>query len=1117
MEQPKKIFTRMCLSNWGGISHKILEFHEYINLFSGMSGSGKSTVMDAIQILLYGSMSSNFLNKAADDAKNKRSVISYLRGEQKDGSANRGNQDFRTVIALEIKDTGLGSYTCVGAWFEVRKNESELKKYSFFSHSGKMPEGGYINQEGMQYSYKELQTLIESRQKSRDNRGRGEVNRIYNSLEAYTTNLNDVIFGFIDGGRFRTMQKSAIALKMTNGTGQFIRDYMFTRSEGDVIETLSEQLGAYRDIKEKIDDVKKRIDLLSVVQEKGLELVTAQGDAEVMKSRIKCVDILSIRKKIETAQAKQELFRQEREELDKTKRKLEAEETELEEELVQVKADLQSSDLGSKKQHLEDLETQMRFLAENSGQWRGITERLRKWCEDETSQDYVSHQLLEQVEEFLSGEIDEVSCESLRKLIKEEKKEMDDLRRQYEQKKDEVFAELQEKKTLVDDMQNNRKTYSQSLRKVKDALEHRLTDLYKKKVHVHVFADLFDIVDEEWKNAIEGRMGSLKYALITEPQYAHNAAEIFKSMKQYEDVKLIHSDAIVKLEKHVLEHSLYEAVATEETYVDECLKHYIGKVVKCKSVAELEKVRDGVTPDCYAYSNFMFRHLRQKDYKEGACIGRKVSKKKLLEYTEQVETLNKKYIEYDILCQSFMEIGKFEDFSNYESPLLVSLSGANRTLEKVLQERQALEEEIRKLSEGKFKQLEERKEVLEQKRKELKDRITHNTNQLMRKVSELAAIENDIRSSEERLGIELYGYVPNVEIEKEMEAELKKVSGSTLSERFRTLLEQLEQQAEELSEELTGARMEYVMAYPACGFTAREHSNDVYIEKLNDYRKNYEPQYQEAFDMQCKKVYQTLRENIVAKIHNDIKQAVRHKNEINRMLRDTNFADSVYQIKIEAAKTEDGQFYEMLTAKELDTKNVNRYDIEGQLSFGDDEFYQKYEKKLNLLMEKFMPPRGADENSLEASRREMEKYADYRTYLHFNMYEQVEDENGNFIRENYVDEMAGRDSGGEGQNPKYVALLAGFAMLYLDQSNRDSKIKLVLLDEAFSKMDQKRSKVCLKYARKLNLQLIVCVPDERLSSLIRNVDCVYGFRRDKNNQISMMHIDKGNYLSMMEG
>lgn len=35
MKQSKKIFTRMVDNNWGGISHKVMEFHEYVNLFSG--------------------------------------------------------------------------------------------------------------------------------------------------------------------------------------------------------------------------------------------------------------------------------------------------------------------------------------------------------------------------------------------------------------------------------------------------------------------------------------------------------------------------------------------------------------------------------------------------------------------------------------------------------------------------------------------------------------------------------------------------------------------------------------------------------------------------------------------------------------------------------------------------------------------------------------------------------------------------------------------------------------------------------------------------------------------------------------------------------------------------
>ena len=1106
MSQAKKIFTRMCLNNWGGINHKVLEFNEYVNLFSGKSGSGKSTVMDAIQVILYGSFSPSFLNKAADDAKNRRSVLSYLRGEQKDGSANRGNCDFCSVIALEIKDTGTHITTCVGIAFEVRRNDSEIKKFSYFSHSGKMPEPGYITEEGFCYSNQDIKKLVNERAVSKDNRGKGDVNRIYASKEAYLGTLYDVILGYIDPNRFITMEKSAIALKMTNGTGQFIRDYMFPKSTSDTIGTISEQLDAYRQIKEKIEDMRKRIELLTDVKETGQELVTLQTDMIRTESFIRCIDIEDLRAKIEAAEEDKKRIEEEQAQLQQQADTLAGERGEVEQELIRVSADLKASDLGNKQQQLEELEERSRMLIDNSRQWRKIVQGLKQWEEDEVITDYISNPVLNLIETIENGNVTEENCQDLHLKIESAKQDIENEFEDYSEQKRETGKELKEKQKLVDDMKNNRKSYSENLRSARSSLERKLSDRYGRTIKVQILADLFDVADEEWKNAVEGRMGRLKFSLITEPKFAHDAAAVFREMKQFEEVDLINSKAIADSEPRAMENSLYEAVETKEAYVDVCLKRYLGHISKCHSVEELEQVKDGVTPDCYSYSNFIFRHLRKKDYTTNACIGEKVSKARLAEYEADVERLEKQYQELHYMTERLKAARDFESLKE-EKEYYVNLSGAEKELGKVNRKKSTLEETIRTL---------QKEQSLKQQMRELQASIGENQGQMSEKIRrhENLSGANDQR----RLQLEemLQGYVPNEEIEQEVQEQLKKRSGQSLKNQKNAELAALSAGEQEKAETLRTARNRYIFAYPSSQFNGSEKSNEAYVKLLEEYQTDYEPAYEAEFEKQCDFIYKSLRENVIATIHGDIKAAKRHAYEINRLLRETNFSDSTYQIKIEPAKNENGQFFEMLMAEELDSKNLDNAGFDGQLSFGEDTFYQKYEQKIKLLTDKFMPPRDEDEQVRAKKRQEMEQYADYRNYLSFSMFEQVTDEQGNVIRENFVDDMAGRDSGGEGQNPKYVALLAGFAMLYMQQSNRDSKIKLVLLDEAFSKMDQERSAVCLKYARKMDLQLIVCVPDERLQSLIRNVDCVYGFRRHQN-QISMMHIDKGDYLKLMEG
>ncbi len=1115
MSQNKKIFTRMCLNNWGGINHKVLEFHEYVNLFSGKSGSGKSTVMDAIQVILYGSFSPSFLNKAADDAKNRRSVLSYLRGEQKDGSANRADCDFCSVIALEIEDMGTHIVTCVGIAFEVRKNDSEIKKFAYFSHSGEMPEPGYMTEDGFCYSNQDIRNLINQRAKSSDNRGKGEVNRIYASKEAYLGTLYDVILGYLDPNRFITMEKSAIALKMTNGTGQFIRDYMFPKSTADTIETISEQLDAYRQIKEKIEDMRNRIELLTEIKENGQQLLQLQTDIVRAEAMIRCIDIEDLKAKIAAAEDDKSRIEAEQAVLQQTAEQLMEQRTQTEQELIRVSADLQASDLGSKKQQLDELNARSRMLTDNSRQWRKVLQGLKNWEEDDVITDYVSNPVLNLIETITEGTVTEEICQDLHLKIESVKQEIENELDDYSEKKRENTKELKEKQRLVDDMKNNRKSYSETLRSARSALERKLSDRYGRTIKVQIFADLFDVEDEEWKNAIEGRLGRLKFSLITEPNYAKDAAAIFRDMKQFEEIDLIHSKAIADSMPRPQENSLYEAVTTKEPYVDDCLKRYLGHIIKCRSIEELEQVRDGVTPDCYSYSNFIFRHLKKRDYTTNACIGGKVSKARLAEYETDVTRLQKELDEVNLMLQRLKAARDFECLKG-ESSYYVNLSNAERELSEVNKKKAALEEAIRALKEGKYKELEEKERTLKQQMKEMQDAINENQSQMNEQIRrhEKLSGANEERSAQLKEMSE--GYVPNEAIEREVQEALKNRSGQSIKNQKNAEITVLNGQIEERAETLRASRNRYIFAYPASPFNGSEKSNEAYEKLLEEYQTDYEPAYEAEFEKQCEFIYKSLRENVIATIHGDIKAAKRHTYEINRLLRETNFSDSTYQIKIEPAKNENGQFFDMLMAEELDSKNLDNAGFEGQISFGEDTFYQKYEQKIKLLTDKFMPPREDDEHLRAQRRKEMEQYADYRNYLSFSMFEQVTDEEGNVIRENFVDDMAGRDSGGEGQNPKYVALLAGFAMLYMQQNNRDSKIKLVLLDEAFSKMDQERSAVCLKYARKMDLQLIVCVPDERLQSLIRNVDCVYGFRRYQN-QISMMHIDKGDYLKLMEG
>ena len=145
-QQPFKALSRICLNNWHYIDRKVLSFSEGINFFTGHSGSGKSTVSDARQIVLYANTDGRalFYKAAADDSD--RSLIEYLRGMVNIGENNDyaylRNKNFSSTIVLELMRTDTRDRECIGVVFDVDTATNEIARL-FFWHRGGLPEHVY--------------------------------------------------------------------------------------------------------------------------------------------------------------------------------------------------------------------------------------------------------------------------------------------------------------------------------------------------------------------------------------------------------------------------------------------------------------------------------------------------------------------------------------------------------------------------------------------------------------------------------------------------------------------------------------------------------------------------------------------------------------------------------------------------------------------------------------------------------------------------------------------------------------------------------------------------------------------------------------------------------------
>lgn len=1086
-----KKLTRLLLINWHFFQNIIIEF-DNINFLTGKNSAGKSTIIDALQVVLMGETRSTAFNPAASSKKSERTLKSYLIGSMGEDIENgnkslREGKDFSTYIVAEFYDDFKSAYFCLGAVFDTfAKGGDPVRR--FFWLKSDIPYNRFIENGKTMDSRRMTQFFKEKYPNKYETKDSSEG---YRRILLEKLNIHDE--------NFITMLKKAISFEPINNIEKFITENVCDIEDDIDIVSMQENISYYKQQEDMAEKFESKLIKLEGICEKYSEIEKLRSSRKIQQFLIdygtynsNCIELEKAKSALKKYNEDIEEFAQKKSELENLKNQLDNERTQIINEKAKYWNDNNGDWLKEEEKHYKQSIAEhdrkitdfVRYIKTESIRWNDRFTKCIEKLDDEKAEEETKRIIsyLKRTEKLSEEDFELLSPDYFSKIREKYllvRNSIDIISKDLAV----VLKKLNERKNelenKIEHLQKGIKAYPQKAEKLKQVIGSALKKKYDSDIPVDFLADMIEITDEEWHNAVEGYLNTQRMNIIVPPEYFMDAYQIYKKISKEEN---IYEFAVIDLQKvyesapKTMKNSLAEIVKSNDKYVQAYIDFLLGRVICCYSNDNLRDFRTSVTKDCMLYHNYSVRPLNPRSY-EYPYIGRNSIEIQLIKNKQQLEELITDLKEKSEKNASITPVANDEWFltENYISSTVVSSFDKYKQRK---EDRKKLLEIQKNFDKIDLLWIEEINKKISQKESEIttaekeKEKIIkfiseyeHERNDTVSK--RIPELEQKIYESKYRIDSEYSEEYINNEGIPRYKKELSECgSPDIVADKFNSPIKGTVSLITAGEKELVEKRTEYNTSEQTSFKVSDVCNNDEYEEaylKIRDYEL---PDYRERIRKAKNDAMEQFKCDFIYKLRANIQSAQLKIDELNYSLKMAQFGNDTYKFSVEPNPAYI-EYYNMLMSSMLDDGT------EGLFSYN---FTEKYKSIIDNLFEQII---SFDSNSQE-SVQNVKLFSKYQTYLTFDLI--TTDSNG---RREKLSKSIHTKSGGETQTPFYIAVLASFARLYRINDFKESgnTVRLVIFDEAFNKMDGERIIESIKLLRKFGLQAIICSPPEKAADI----------------------------------